>query len=47
MPTTLPPEYETQFENDLLRMGYRVGSFAYFIENVLENESQEGDSNNG
>jgi len=39
MPTTLPPEYETQLNH------YGI-SFADFIENVLENESEEGDSNN-
>jgi hypothetical protein len=39
MPTTLPPEYETQLQH----FGY---SFADFVENVLENESPEGDSKN-
>jgi hypothetical protein len=39
MPTTLPPQYETQLNH------YGI-SFADFIENVLENESKEGESNN-
>jgi hypothetical protein len=39
MPTTLPPEYETQLNH------YGI-SFADFIETVLEEESQEGESNN-